>query len=64
MTKMVPVAQAGDDNISYNMPVACDENTKVTFATATKKCDSFDEKTKNSSAPSPENDANNSVNSR
>ena len=50
MTKTVPATQYGDDNIQYMLPVACDDNTKGTWK-IDNKSESFDEKTKNSSAP-------------
>ena len=63
MTKTVPAAQAGDGNTRDMLPVACDDNAKETCTSATIKSDSFDEKTKKSSAPSLENGANNGVSS-
>ena len=63
MIKMVPSAQAGDDNIPYKLLLSCDENTKGICTTATRKNDSFDEKTENASAPSPESGSNNGVKS-
>ena len=53
MTKKVPAAQDGDHNTEYMLSAECGDNTKVTSTTATTKSDSFDEKTENSSAPSP-----------
>ena len=51
MVETVPAVQYGDNNIQYMLPVACDDNTKVTCTKSTTKSDSFDEKTKHLSAP-------------
>ena len=50
MTKTAPTTKSGDDNIQDMLPVACDDNSTGTFTAATKKINSFDEKTENSSA--------------
>ena len=44
--EMVLAAQAGDDNIQYMLPVACEKISKGKFTTATTKSGSFDEKKK------------------
>ena len=61
---MVPEAQARVGNIREMLSVTYDNNSKGTRTTATTKSDSFDKKTKSSSAPSLENSANNDVSSR
>ena len=61
---MVPVEQSGYDNIQDMLTVACGENSKLIYTTATTNSDSFGEKTKNLSAPSSENGANDGVRSR
>ena len=61
---MVPVEQSGYDNIQDMLTVACGENSKLIYTTATTNSDSFGEKTKKLSAPSSENGANDGVRSR
>ena len=51
MKKMVPVAQAGYDNIQNIMNFSCDQNTEGVFTAVTTERDYFDEKTKILSAP-------------
>ena len=48
---MVPEGKYGDDNIQDMFTVTFDDNTKETCTTETTKSYSFDEKTKNLSAP-------------
>ena len=61
--KTVPSVQYGDRNIQDMLPVVYYYNSNGTCTTPTTKIDSFDEKTKNSSTPSPENGEKNVVSS-
>ena len=47
MKKTVPAAQSGEDNIQDMLPVACDDNIRGKFTTATIKTDYSYEKQTN-----------------
>ena len=59
ITRTVTSVQSSAYKPQEMLDVACDGNSKRTYTTAKTKSDSFNEKTKKSSAPSPENGANN-----